>query len=131
MKHSLRSKTLTRFSHKIMFLFFPKYIVADWRSFTLNVGCIIRMNWLYAFYFVLQSNVYDYYFICSVSLVTSSRKCSSPRVSVFSLWFSVMQWILGSYSPYLNKVLGVVLKHCATNRKVALSIPGGIIGIFH
>jgi len=35
-----------------------------------------------------------------------------------------MQLILGSYSPYLNKVLGVVLRHCATNRKVARSIPG-------
>jgi len=26
-----------------MFLFVPKYILADCRSFTLNVGCIIRI----------------------------------------------------------------------------------------
>ena len=43
MKHSLRTKTLGRFPHKIMFLFVPKCIVADCRSFALNVGCIIRV----------------------------------------------------------------------------------------
>jgi hypothetical protein len=51
MLHSLRSKTLGWCPHKIMFLFVPKYIVADCRSFTLNCWSITRINWLYAYYF--------------------------------------------------------------------------------
>jgi hypothetical protein len=43
MKYSLRSKTLGRFPYKIMFLFVQKSILADCRSFTLSVGCNIRM----------------------------------------------------------------------------------------
>jgi hypothetical protein len=34
-------------------------------------------------------------------------------------------------AEYLGHAVAQWLRHCPTNRKVAASIPGGVIGVFH
>jgi hypothetical protein len=39
--------------------------------------------------------------------------------------------IIGQLQHYRGHAVAQWLRHCATNRKVAGSIPDGVIGIFH
>jgi hypothetical protein len=43
----------------------------------------------------------------------------------------VLQYIIISYYNIMRTAVAQWLRYCATNRKVAGSIPGGVIGIFH
>jgi hypothetical protein len=46
-------------------------------------------------------------------------------------WFESTSYIMICYTVTMGHAMTQWLRHCATNRKVAGSIPDGVIGIFH
>ena len=82
---------------------------------------------------------------CSVVLMTSSFNCTNT-VTLYcsaalmthslqlSLYYMVLQQGTGDFQfalPKSGTAVAQWLRCCATNRKVAGSIPAGVIGIFH
>ena len=77
--------------------------------------------------------------ICALSLNKTENLV--PKAASFSLTFSILQIkslshqyninIFNSLTVLTGTAVAQRLRHCATNRKVAGSIPAGAIGIFH
>ena len=79
------------------------------------------------------------YWCRNIPGVTSERM-RPPNVTPLNIWQEILYPSVRRYTDYLDTLLQFLgarcwwrswLRHCATSRKVAGSIPDGVIGIFH
>jgi hypothetical protein len=103
----------SNFLSKIVFTLIP---FTHWRIIS---SIIIHSNFFHSINFILliYLTIFEVYFICIVNI----------RHYCISVLFSCILTVL-----YNNGTAAAQwLRYCATNRKVAGSIPDGVIGIFH